>query len=246
VVRATPLQDGAVVKAGSFEAVVHCADQLGSAAPPSFAVLDVGTGMRYAIRGDRFRIGPHPGDDLVIDGVDESHTLLLHEGGEVWLGDEEIEVGDDCTVGPLTFRVVPATADESHHPSTVDATDLLYSYEVVVDLNGHTGPEARVSDARRQLQHTVDATNRAILLYVLAKQWAADQATETPRPVRGWCSDDDVIIGVWGKAALADGAGKLKALLHRVRVELKQAGFDPWFIEKKRGYTRIRVASVTV
>ncbi len=244
VTRATPLADGAKVKAGSFESVLHCADTLGNAGHAGYALLDQSTGLRYGIRGDRFRIGPDPTDDLQLEGI-ESHTILVHEGGEIWLGDEELVLDQDYQIGPLTFRVMPAMG-ESQYASTLDATDVLYAYEVTVDLNGHTGPEARVVDVRQRLEHTVDATNRAILLYVLAKQWSDDQAEETPRAVRGWCSDDDVIIGVWGKAALADGAGKLKALLHRVRVELKGAGFDPWFIEKKRGYTRIRVASVKV
>ena len=31
-----------------------------------------------------------------------------------------------------------------------------------------------------------------------------------------------------------------------VRAELRQAGFDPWFIEKRRGHVRVRVASAAV
>jgi len=239
--RATPLVNDAVIRAGSFTARVQCTASLAST-QRAFALRDEATGIKHVIRGDRYRIGPGEGDDLQL-GIDVTHTVLVHEGGEVWLGDEELEVGQVVDLGAVQLKLVEVSADQA---STIDAEDTLYSYEVAVDLNGHTGPEAEVTDPVRGLDHTVDATNRAILLYVLARQWAEDSGQEVPRAQRGWCIDDDLIIGVWGKAALADGGGKLKALLHRLRVELKEAGFDPWFIEKKRGYTRIRVAAVKV
>jgi len=239
--RATPLSDGASVRAGSFVATVSCAPAL-EAAQRAFALQDEATGVKYVLRSDRFRIGPEDGSDLQLD-IPTDHTILVHDGGEVWVGDEELAIGGLLELGGVTFRLVEVSADNT---STVEADDELYSYAVAVDLNGHTGPQAVVVDAGRGLEHTVDATNRAILLYVLGKKWREDRDAQVPRAQRGWCIDDDLIIGVWGKAALADGGGKLKALLHRLRVELKDAGFDPWFIEKKRGYTRIRVARVKV
>lgn len=239
ITRATPLGDGSRIEAGQFVAVVHCSEALSRR--PAWAVMDVATGLRYALRDGRFRIGPGADADLQLEGI-EPHLLSVHDG-ELFLGDEPLAVDAEHTIGPLRFRMVPTDARQE---PTVDSGDALYAYEVEVDLNGATGPVAIARAPREGLEHRVEATNRAILLYVLVKRWQADHDERVPRERRGWCDDDDLIIGVWGKAALADGAGKLKALLHRVRQELKDAGFDPWFVEKKRGYTRVRVARVKV
>lgn len=239
VTRATPVADGARIEVGSFVAVLRCGEGLAPRA--AWSVMDVATGLRYALRDGRFRIGPSADADLQLEGI-EPQLLSVHDG-EVFLGDEAIDPSVEHTVGPLRFRVVPADARQE---PTVDSGDALYAYEIEVDLNGATGPVATVRSPRDGLAHRIEATNRAILLYVLVKRWEADHGERVPRDRRGWCDDDDLIIGVWGKAALADGAGKLKALLHRIRQELKDAGFDPWFVEKKRGYTRVRVARVMV
>jgi len=238
--RAMPLTDGAVIRAGHFVAKVSCATFI-PAPRRAFALQDEATGVKYVLGGARFRIGPDEGADLRLP-IGESITLLVHDT-EVSVGDEELAAGAALEIGDVTLRLVEVSSERA---ATVDAEDQLYTYLVTVDLNGHTGPEAIVADPAGGLSHTLDATNRAILLYVLAKRWHADQEASVPRSQRGWCNDDDLIIGVWGRAALADGGGKLKALLHRVRAELKDAGFDPWFLEKKRGHTRLRVAGVTV
>ena len=38
----------------------------------------------------------------------------------------------------------------------------------------------------------------------------------------------------------------IKVLLCRLRGELKESGFDPWFFEKRRGALRIRVLDAEI
>ncbi|MGK0347601.1 MAG: hypothetical protein ACI855_003688, partial [Myxococcota bacterium] len=51
-------------------------------------------------------------------------------------------------------------------------------------------------------------------------------------------------LGVWGRGAGEDN--KLHVLVYRLRNELKKAGFDPWFIEKRRKYIRARIAGAEI
>ena len=239
--RAVLLEDGAVIRVGNFTATIRAATSM-KARSVALALFDQGTGVQHLLRSDRFIIGPHPTADLRVEGVDMA-TLVIHPHREVWLGDEELPLGVDYSIGSLTFQIREVPSDQR---PTVDGSGERYPYQVAVDLNGSTGPVCEVLDPNANHVHTIDATNRAVLMYVLAKKWTEDRDAKIDRSQRGWCSDDDLILGVWGKAALVDGAGKLKALLHRLRSELRDGGFDPWFIEKKRGCTRIRVATARV
>ena len=240
VTRATPLSDGSRIRIGSLEAEIRGVATF-AAAPASLALFDLGTGLTHPLRSDRFVIGPTGDADLRVEAPPS--TLVVHPEGEVWLDDDELPIDAPITLGNLRFEIRRVPEDDARQ-STVDASEDRYPYIIAVDLNASTGPTAEIHDPASGAHRLVDATNRAVLLYVLAKRWADDRDADVARARRGWCSDDDLIIGVWGRGALADGAGKLKALLHRLRSELRDAGFDPWFIEKKRGFSRIRVADV--
>ena len=72
---------------------------------------------------------------------------------------------------------------------------------------------------------------------------------ERPEPhVRGGCqgqSPPTFPRDVWGKKGSADANG-LHVLVHRLRKELKEAGFDPWFIEKRRKAIRLALREVEI
>jgi hypothetical protein len=87
----------------------------------------------------------------------------------------------------------------------------------------------------------IEAETRAILLYLLGKKVDDDRRGGTQKDEVGWCADDDAIVGVWGRNGLPDGANRLKVLVHRLRAEIERAGLDPWFIERRRRFIRIRV-----
>lgn len=82
-----------------------------------------------------------------------------------------------------------------------------------------------------------------MLLYILGKAAAEDLAKGLPAQDVGWVTDDEAQSGIWGRGG---DDNKLHVLIHRLRQELKKSGFDPWFIEKRHRYIRVRAADVKV
>jgi len=205
----------------------------------ALAVEDVATGVRYPLRRPHVRIGDSPDADLRIKG--DKHmvvTLITHADGEIWLGvddeDRLLEPGEVFAVSDVKLRVVEAdtdfmptiTDDDSSHP---------YCVEACFDPS----PSARVTDERSGVTHTLTAWNRVSLLYFLAAARVEDD--DRPSIDRGWRSNQSVQVAVWGRSGRDQDPGKLKALLHTVRSELRGAGLDPWCLEKRRGFLRLRV-----
>lgn len=220
-----------------------------SSGPPlGLLVEDISSGVRFPLRSDRFTVGGGAQDSLRIPGAPvQAVTLLAYPDGEVYIGDDEgeevpIKPGDTFSVGGHTLRLLALAPT---YTATIEAEPARYPYVLKVTLDGVAGPEAMVYDEVRDTSHRVDAENRAVLLYVLGKQWLEDRDAGLARPQRGWVSDADVSVGIWGKRGTGD-ANALHVLTHRLRRELKKAGFDPWFIEKRRRALRIRVKSVDI
>lgn len=130
------------------------------------------------------------------------------------------------------------------HPHRDETTP--YAFSIQAQLDGPTGPEATVTDLNLGRSHVVQADYRAILLYLLARQHERDAkaGANIPERDRGWCSNDSVMTGIWGRSCSRENT--LHVLLHRLRTELVEAGLDPWFIEKRRGYMRARVVMASV
>lgn len=212
----------------------------------AFALEDLATGMRRPLHSDRFDIGTSPQADLRLElGPERAATLLLYPGGEVWLGTEDddvqLEIGVDFEVAGSLFRVVEV--DPTRQP-TVQPDNHRYPYKLRVVLNAAAGPAATVSHLSTSAVHEVAAENRVVLLYMLARKLLEDREAGVPVAERGWCSDEDVIVGVWGRGALDAGSNRLKVLVHRVRKELAASGFDAWCIEKRSGLIRGRFVEV--
>jgi hypothetical protein len=215
------------------------------AAAAALLVEDRTAGVRVAVVGDRFRIGPGPGSDLRIAGAPEGGAvLLLYDEGEVWLGvdgeDRPLGVGSDFE---LFGHVLCLVRDEGPPPRTAVTGGDLPGYHLAAALDGPVGPEATLRDPASGRKYRVESDNRAVLLYLLACRVRDDAGL--PARDRGWCGDDEVMAGVWGRARPADD-NALNVLVHRLRREILAAGFDPWFIEKRRRRLRARVASVAV
>ena len=244
---ATPVNRGDNIRLGpDMELQVH-GDGLPGGPPQALLVEDQTSGLRFPVRSDRFHIGGGPKDHLPIEGAEAAAaTLIIFADGEVQLGEEEgereISPGDTFEVAGHTLKLLALAPT---YTATIEAEPSRYPYLLKVTLDGVSGPEATLIDEREDMSHRVDAENRAILLYVLGKQWAADRKAGKPRTERGWCSDADVSVGIWGRKGTSD-ANALHVLTHRLRKELKKSGFDPWFIEKRRRALRIRVKDVTI
>lgn len=211
-----------------------------------FVVDDETTGLAVPVAFDRFHVGSGTDSDLFIESAEErAATLIVHENGEVWLGtdDEErqLTVGDSFTIAGHTLTL---RAGDALQAPTAQPRNDRYPYAIVATLSGATGPEATVRNVASGHEYKVDAENRAVLLYLLARQVKRDRAQGLQPGDIGWATDDDVRLGVWGRGAGEDN--KLHVLVYRLRNELKKAGFDPWFIEKRRKYIRARIAGAEI
>lgn len=202
---------------------------------------DLDNGVQVPLRRDRFTLGSPP-CDLGIPEADGHATLLTTAPGEVWLGidadDTPLEIGQTFQVFGRSFRLSPADAVRA---PTVEPDTKRYPYRVQVKLDGPTGAVAHFEDITTGNRHKVTAETRATLLYVLAR--AVQEDTASSGTERGWTPDADVTTGVWGRGGTQN---RLHVLIHRLRKELDAAGFDPWCLEKRNGYVRLRVDAVSV
>jgi hypothetical protein len=202
-------------------------------------------GVRVLVRSDRFLLGSAPGCDLRVEGwPPRAATIVLHDNGELWVGTPEgewqIEPSEEFVVLGRRLRVVEDPLD---HAPTVDWGSFRYPYTVSATANAPGGPQAVLGDPAtgRELLLT---GNRGVLLYLLARKLVKDRDGGMTLSEEGWCATDEALVGVWGKGQKA--ANHLNVLVHRLRGQLQEEGYDPWFVEKRRGAIRIRVREVTV
>lgn len=217
-----------------------------SAEQPAATILlvqDVASGAGRQIVGDRLYIGDSDHAHLHVDGAD-TVVVSFHADGDMWLStlDEEVplEIGRVFAVGDRRFRVVRAPLSPTE---TVESAAVTFPYRLTVRLDGVSGAEAVLDDLSTGHRHSVVAENRAVLLYVLCKRAVEDASSGAGDD--GWCADDDVARDIWGKRGSGD-ANSLHVLVHRLRKEIKQAGFDPWFIEKRRRAIRVALTDLQV
>lgn len=196
-------------------------------------------------------VGRALSSDLVISTDALHRALLWSEGGEVWIRDLDSEAGvylagrrlqDAAAIsgkpvrlgGDIELRIRHADAD-------------CYPYRAAVSLNGAVGPEARIADLQTGQECVVHAEVRVNLFYLLARQLRRDTERRLPPDERGWCSNDQIATGVWGRVGARDRSrGQLHVLVHRARKDLLNAGLDGQCIEKRRGYARMFVEEALV
>lgn len=239
--------DGASIRIGP-DTVLRVV-RVGDAVPivaQGFVIEDLRTGVCAAVASDRVYVGSGPDADLVLpDAPARLATIIVHDNGEIWLGtdegDQPVELGAPFEVEGRGF--VLRAGDSLRAPTAQPRADR-YPYSIRATLQGATGPEAIVRDVNSGHTYRVEAENRAILLYLLARQVNQDREEGLAASAVGWCTDDDIRVGVWGRGTGEDN--KLHVLVYRLRNELKKAGFDPWFIEKRRKYIRARVLGAEI
>jgi len=218
--------------------------------PRSLTLEDLASGLQVPLRSDRFVMGSAEDADLRLkDAPAMAAMLIIHPDGEVWVGSEDetehpVDLGEVFQVCGRDFQIVEA--DPVRQP-TVEQDPERYPYLLTATLDGATGPEASLEDlANPGRVHRIESDNRAVLLFLLGRQRQRDREAGQPRAERGWCADADVVTGIWGRAGRSEDPNRLHVLVHRLRKELKSAGFDPWCIEKRRRYIRIRVAQISM
>ena len=115
-------------------------------------------------------------------------------------------------------------------------------WQLVVDLNGATGPEAKVRVPCARLRGTIRAGNRVTLLHILAE--GLNATPSGPPDERGWCEDSTIMQGVWVRRWTEKAPSSLQVLVHRVRRDLAELGLAGDVIQKRAGWTRIRQGTV--
>ena len=206
----------------------------------------VGGPGALAMRGQRFRIGPEASADLRLDlASGEAVCIVRDELGHLHLEREGrlqgLEVGEVFEVGGQALVVRQASLDAGR---TLDTSLPGLNYSLSVRLDAATGATAVLTDVLTSRQHTVSAENRVMLLVVLARQRLEDLRERVAPDDCGWVADDEVATGVWGRV---EGRNKnLNVLMTRVRSELRDAGFDATFLQKRRGYSRLVLDALDV
>ncbi|MEL6345793.1 MAG: FHA domain-containing protein [Myxococcota bacterium] len=233
---ATKIENGAVLSIALAE--TFWARFGGSAViDQRLALEDLTTKVILPFPSDHFTIGGREDADLPIPGAspDMAMTLMVY-GDEMVLGVDTmsipIGVEQPFEVAGRLFQV--RTIPEAHAP-TEFSPFFHYPYRLTVHLSG-ASPYAVMEDLRNPGRIcTISSNNRTLLLYILARQ--RDEANG----VSSWCSVDQVSAGIWGRAWRAQNSNNLNVLVHRLRKQLKEAGFDPWCIEKRRRRLRLRI-----
>jgi hypothetical protein len=239
------LNDGARVRLGStIEFVARAAAPVVPTRQDAVAVEDVETMVRHPFFADRFFLGDSDHADLRVADAGGGVALFLDQDGDVWRStvddDGPLELGEVFTCGGRRFRVV---ADDGSVGLGATIGDARLPFRLTLTLDGVAGAEAIIDDPQTGTRHVVDAENRAVLLYALAKR--AVDARSTGNDDDAWCSDEDITRDVWGRRSSTD-ANSLHVLVHRLRKELKEAGFDPWFIEKRRKAIRLALPDIVI
>jgi hypothetical protein len=243
-VRVTRLAEGDRVRIGGIELVVRGVGVSDAARPRAWFVEDVDTGVRYPFRGTSFQLGSSSRADLRLpDGSEDDAEISVDEGELVLTGlegERALAAGEAFTIGGRHLRVIEDDLDLS---ATCDLGPRTFDYGLRVAMQGFLGPVATLTDKSSGHTYQVDAEYRAVLLYILARARLA--AKEAGDDDAAWCADDDVAKGIWGRKGAID-ANSLHVLLYRVRKELKEHGFEPWFLEKRRRGIRLALTDVAI
>lgn len=203
-------------------------------------VRDLAAGTVHLLEDDRFRIGSAADAHVRLpDGPARAATLVVHPDGEVWLEDRVLAPGDGFEVAGCAFRLECLAVDATRVPTARPAARTRYPYTLRATLGG----AALVTD-REGRACTVDAEHRVALLWLLGRRLRDDRAARVVPALAGWCHDEELLVGIWGRDAWEGAASRWSVLLHRVRRDLEGAGLDPLCVEKRRGATRLVVDEV--
>lgn len=214
----------------------------------------LGSGRRIPIDADRFLIGTSATVDLRIpEWIDsggsklrvvlyeESHTLWLQPvrgvpgivvEGRAWRDGPPKRITREIQIdlGGTQLRIVPV---QTHDPVRTTAVRERPGKRYDLDLHlAFEGPdEGTIAIVRGADRWHCRAGQRFVLLYLLAR-------------ARGdWTADRELRVRLWGAARAREmGRNALHKLIYDTRQMLLAADIDGWFIEKRRGQTRLRLA----
>lgn len=200
----------------------------------TWLIEEVASGVRMSVGDSPWAAGSEGGEGVFVDA--DGGANVVSAGVSRRLAD-----GDPFELRGVPLRVVRAPLLPV---PTAGGGSSRYPYRLIVRLDGPSGPEAAFDHAGRPQSLVISAENRAVLLYVLARKVVEDRHRLPGAASAGWCSDEEVAIGIWGREGINVSPNNLHVLIHRVRRDLEAAGFDAGFLEKRRGATRLTLADV--
>lgn len=215
-----------------------------------YTVVALPSGRAISMVEDRFVIGSRPDADLRLegDGVpdvaaviacddDALRLVRLDEHGSWPAAERGLEAGNTFEVSGTRLRI----EDDAGGRRTFTAPEGVSPRHYDLDLRlVPTGPgEGRIELDSGELHLSFDGVpNRYVLLLVLAR--ACRSATEEPG--EAWVDDDDLRVALWGRSgANARYTTALGKVIYDTRRMIAARGLDPFFIEKSRGRTRLRL-----
>ncbi len=166
-------------------------------------------------------------DGFSIPGHEEA-TVFLRSGGITLAlpGGSclDVDPGESFTLGDTCFTLVEA-------PPTARTVPLEGRFPYQLDIFVETQVARLSAPNLDPVQFT--AATRVSLLYLLANKDGR------------WVDDAELGPGIWGRAWARQDPNNINVLLHRVRQQVAERGYDRRFIERRRGAMRLRVERAT-
>lgn len=208
-------------------------------------IEDEASGVRIKAPTPPFTIGGGAGDGVRLQGLEPGAVAVVAEapGGLTLDPDEVWAAGARRSVGERALRLIRVAGAMA---ATVGQDTDLPEIHVEVTLEGAAGAEAWVSAVPGGAPVLVGSGNRAALVYLLARRLQADRDAGIDADTAGWCSDEDLGVGVWGRAWMQQDVNGLHVLIYRLRKGLQSQGFDADVVQKRRKATRLQALRVTV
>lgn len=229
---ASQLSDGDMIQLGNATFLkVKCVDSEEEPVDCNLVLHDLAIGVRRALYVGDNELDGRASLHVGRDGVSVTLTVGRRSSS--------VPVDHEFQIDGRTYRVETEESEgESTGPLPED-TDSSFAYSVSATLNGASGAETRLQRLSGG-DPTIVCATPAVLLYILARQLESDLGKGVPTAIAGWCSDDDIRKGIWGRD-VDHSSNTLNVLLYRTRRELEKAGYNGGCIEKKRRATRLCV-----
>jgi len=241
----TRLEEGDVVRFGpDSEWAVIASDTEGDDDCATPRVIAAQSGLAYPAGEDRFVIGSSSSADLRIEGRAEVAAVIVLEDGERRLipmeEDAEPRVlgdGDAFEIGGVALRFVDHSG--RHIDSTVPERTRSKSYDLSLRLVHERPGEGRIELGAGEDRVVFDGVpNRFVLLLVLARVVTGREEGIAD----GWVEDERLRVALWGRAGAASRYhSALGKVIYDTRRMIAAKGIDPFFIEKSKGRTRLRL-----
>lgn len=206
----------------------------------ALALTDEESGYEHILTSDRMTIGTHEDCDVLLAvGPDLAATLCVHGNGEMWLC---TNLRVERLMPDRLFRIagrpfVIKELDPSQYP-TAEYREGRYGTRITVTRKGTA---ARVEDPRAGAVRDL-AGSRASLVRVLAQGF--HEVAPMVAEERGWMSLREISTLLWQR--YEGGQTDVQVLTYRLQRSLAHAGIDPWCVEQRVGYVRLRASEVWV